>query len=649
MVTTFEGLWPTLGLSGDAATDQTIRPDTFARAEARGADLAPATLPHLSIGGLDKDAQGSVSQRAPAHDIVVTDVLGEGGMGRVLLGYQHSLRREVAIKTVLDAGTAATGAALLSEGFITGHLEHPNIIPVHALGRGRDDSPLLVMKRIVGVDWATLITTPDHPAWKRIPMLGSDPLLAHIEVLMQVCNALAYAHGRGVLHRDVKPQNVMIGESGEVYLVDWGIAKMLDANETRKGIVGTLCFAAPEMIDDALPLGTWTDIYLLGATLHFVLTGRPRHEGTLLRQVVMAAYTSAPVTYPASVPAELADLCNRATARDPENRPASAMAFHRELADFVAHMGSLSLAAAAEERFAELERVLAAPEQDLTRASRVAAECRFVHLLALRDWPSNPRAKLGLQRCLERMIEMEIARENATAARALLVELSESADPAPERSASDVVTALETRVRDLEARHAERLRKDEELRMLQHDGDLSVAARQRMIFLFGMMGVVGVGTVLLLRPGTDFADQIPSGPALFEISLIAFLLAALGVALGRRHLLKNAVNRAFIGVFLGVLLLMAIHRGLAVVAGTSVRDMLRTDLLLAATAVWATAVLVRRVWLIGAAVMLAGAIASTFFPYATAALFPICTFALLVIIALGWRQASEGSTTFKAT
>jgi serine/threonine-protein kinase len=502
------------------------------------------------------------------------------------------------------------------------------------------------MKRIVGVEWATLLANPNDPAWKRIPMLGmlgADPLLAHVEILMQVCKALAYAHGRGVLHRDVKPQNVMIGELGEVYLVDWGVATLLDAAEVRQGIVGTPCFSAPEMIDNALSLGAWTDVYLLGATLHFVLTGRPRHEGTLLRQVVMAAYESRPVAYPASVPEELADLCNRATAREPSERPSSAMAFHRELAAFVAHTGSLSLAAAADERFGELERLLAPPEQDLTRASRVAAECRFTHLLALRDWAQNPRAKAGLQRCLERMIEMEIARENAVAARALLVELIESAAGA-KHSADDVASRLETTVRELESRHAERLRKEEELRMLQHEGDLSVASRQRLIFLLGMMGVVGLGTVSLLRPGKDFADQIPTAPALFQIALGAFVLAALGVALGRRHLLKNAANRGFVAVFLGALLVMAVHRGLAVVAGMPVRDMLRTDLLLAATAVWSTAVLVRRVWIVGAAVMLAGAVASTFVPFATAALFPICTFALFAIIGLGWRQPSVSST-----
>ena len=655
MVTTFEGLWPTLGLAGNTAVDQTIRPRTIVghtsigevpRAEA----LAPSTLPHLSIGGIQKDEAGALggARRAGPEDIFVTDILGEGGMGRVLLGYQHSLRREVAIKTVLEGGPAAAAAAILSEGFITGHLEHPNIIPVHALGRGRDGSPLLVMKRILGVEWATLLADPADPAWKRIPTLGPDPLLAHVEVLMQVCKALAYAHGRGVLHRDVKPQNVMIGELGEVYLVDWGVATTLDAQETRKGIVGTPCFSAPEMIDDALPLGAWTDVYLLGATLHFVLTGRPRHEGTLLRQVVMSAYESRPVAYPASVPAELADLCNRATARDPAKRPASAMAFHRDLAAYVAHTGSLSLAGAADERFVELERLLGAPQPDLTRASRVAAECRFVHLLALRDWPQNPRAKAGLQRCLERMVEMEVARENAGAARAILIEMFESDVTSPggpvDRAAvdgdRDVASRLEAMVVELEARHADRLRKEEELHKLRHDGDLSVASRQRTIFLFGMMGVIGLGTVSLLRPGTAFADQIPTAPALFQIAVGAFVLAALGVALGRKHLLRNAINRAFVGVFLGALLLMAIHRGLAVVAGMEVRDTLRTDLLITATAVWSTAVLVRRVWMVGALVMVAGAIASTFVPTATAALFPICTFVLLGIIGLGWRTPS---------
>src|SRR6185503_17346084 len=145
----------------------------------------------------------------------------------------------------------------------------------------------------------------------------------NVGILLQVLNAVRFAHSRGIIHRDVKPDNVMIGAFGEVYLLDWGIAvRPAETPGVVGPMVGTPRYLAPEMLDGALDdVGPHTDVYLLGATLHHILTGQPRHAGETLETVLAAAKESRPVHYAATVPAELAALCNAATAQDPKRRP----------------------------------------------------------------------------------------------------------------------------------------------------------------------------------------------------------------------------------------------------------------------------------------------------------------------------------------
>jgi serine/threonine-protein kinase len=165
-----------------------------------------------------------VSMDGAQSDFDVAGTIGEGGMGRVLLARQRSLARDVAIKTLKDDASPRDRAALVREARVSGSLEHPGIVPVHTLGADGAGRPLLVMKRIVGVDWETLLRNPDHAAWRTVIGEAGDRLDASLEILGRVCRALELAHDRGVIHRDVKPSNVMVGSFGEVYLVDWGLA-----------------------------------------------------------------------------------------------------------------------------------------------------------------------------------------------------------------------------------------------------------------------------------------------------------------------------------------------------------------------------------------------------------------------------------------
>ena len=379
----FDEIWPTLvdarrddSAPGLASVVRTIRPSP----EHRGATLLQAggaptparrsatrSLPRLAVSPV---GAGEASGNA---ELELRGLLGEGGMGRVLLGAQRSLGRDVAVKTAHPGADDATNDALVTEGIVTGGLEHPNIVPIHLLGLDAAGLPVLVMKRVVGVSWGDLLADPAHAAWTRLPMLPQDRTRAHLEILMQVASALAFAHARGWVHRDLKPDNVMIGEFGEVYLMDWGLAAR--AGERIVGLTGTPAYMAPEMVQPNGVVDARTDVYLLGASLHHVLAGTPRHAGDALKVVLEAAWISAPVVYGADVPDELGALANRATAVDPAARPDGALAFRQAILDYLAHRSATSLAVVADERLAELEAALAAGGPELELGEHAQAPC----------------------------------------------------------------------------------------------------------------------------------------------------------------------------------------------------------------------------------------------------------------------------------
>src|SRR5262249_17151056 len=153
------------------------------------------------------------------------------------------------VKTLKEEeSTRSAAESLLAEARLLGSLEHPNIVPMHCLAYDEKGLPLLVMKRVEGVSLAALLKDAAHPAWSRIMSAGGDRLATLLSILGNVCAALHFAHSRGIIHRDVKPDNIMVGAYGEVYLMDWGIATRLavDASpERQRGVVGTPGFMAP--------------------------------------------------------------------------------------------------------------------------------------------------------------------------------------------------------------------------------------------------------------------------------------------------------------------------------------------------------------------------------------------------------------------
>jgi aminoglycoside phosphotransferase (APT) family kinase protein len=225
----------------------------------------------------------------------VLDQIGRGGMGSVYLAVDTRLHRDVAIKVSHGVPGADVERRLNDEARILAALEHPGIVPIHDAGRLADGRLFYVMKRVRG---ATL--TDDV---RRLSSLSE-----RLGVFERICDAVNFAHARGVVHRDLKPDNVMIGEFGEVLVMDFGVAQAGGAAVDRDTVLGTRGFMAPEQ-ERGREVDARADVFSLGALLAWLVEA-------------------------SSPPRALRAICARAMAVDPGDRYPSAEALAADVARF---------------------------------------------------------------------------------------------------------------------------------------------------------------------------------------------------------------------------------------------------------------------------------------------------------------------------
>ncbi len=356
--------------------------------------------------------------------------LGEGGMGIVRLATQVALGRKVAVKSLKEeARTQRMTLKLLREAWITGTLEHPNVVPVYDLGVDEHGGPRLVLKRIEGVEWAALIGDERRVGER----FGGRALLEwNLSIFEQIAQAVHFAHSRGIVHRDLKPENVMIGSFGEVYVLDWGIAvSLIDDGSGRlplaadaREMAGTPAYMAPEMLGAGPPLSERTDVYLLGALLYEILCGHPPHEGPTLMALLRSIALSKPA-FPDLAPAELVRICQRALDADPDARFENAEQLRLAVHGYLQHRGSMQLASDATQRLDELRVELERPAETIDRDTlyNLFGAARFGFQQALRTWRENELASAGLREATLLLVEHELDDDDARAAAALLAEL----------------------------------------------------------------------------------------------------------------------------------------------------------------------------------------------------------------------------------
>jgi eukaryotic-like serine/threonine-protein kinase len=312
------------------------------------------------ISGLDRDsgatAAYSSSSRGAGERFRILRFHRDGGLGRVYIARDEELGREVALKEIRPDKVAEANLRrrFVLEAEINGGLEHPGIVPVYSLGSHGDGRPFYAMRFVEGDSLKEAIESyhkaspqPQPTAVEFRKLLGR---------FIDVCEAIAFAHSKGVLHRDLKPHNVMLGRFGETLLIDWGLAKAtghrepVGANVAREetlvppsgsdlaltlGVIGSPPYMSPEQAAGHVEsLGPATDVYGLGAILYSLLTGVPPVSGATTEDVLGRARRGAvapPRELNPRVPTALEAVCLKALALRPEDRHSSA----RDLADDV--------------------------------------------------------------------------------------------------------------------------------------------------------------------------------------------------------------------------------------------------------------------------------------------------------------------------
>ncbi len=316
----------------DADNEKLAKSPTLATPP-RGVPVAVADTAHP-----DSDPNATARDSAPSlPGFRITGLIGRGGMGEVMCGNDIEIGRDVAIKRLRGAQASPEAVTrFLREAKIQARLEHPGIIPVHSIGRDSEGEPYFTMKRITGVTLAEQIAT------------GATPRQRLLRAFVDICNTIDFAHGKRVVHRDLKPSNIMLGDYREVYVLDWGLARVLDTprdaaqqsgpndvitldGSTQAGaVLGTPGYMAPEQMEDAHAVDTAADIYALGSILFEILADETLHKrGEVLTSTLTGTNISPAKRRPdRDIPPELDALCVAALARLPAKRPTA-----RELAD----------------------------------------------------------------------------------------------------------------------------------------------------------------------------------------------------------------------------------------------------------------------------------------------------------------------------
>jgi serine/threonine protein kinase len=316
-------------------------------------------------------------------DYELHQFLGKGGMGVVYEACQTAFDRTVAIKMIKRErrNDQQARTKFVYEAAVTGVLDHPNIVAIHDMGLDQQGRLFYAMKKVRGQSWKNVI--------------GRRSRNENMEILLNVCDAVAFAHSRGVIHQDLKPANVMLGEFGEVLVLDWGLALSLDtggkANSNSTSTTGgTPQYMAPEMARrEGGAVGPWSDIYLLGAILYEIVTGKSPHGGASPWDCLVNAARNR--IQESEHRGELVQIARKAMSDSPEQRYGSVKEFQQAIRQYREHSESLALAERADRRLQQARDT--GDYEDYTRAV-------FGFEQALEMWSGNQMAREGVRKAM---------------------------------------------------------------------------------------------------------------------------------------------------------------------------------------------------------------------------------------------------------
>jgi serine/threonine-protein kinase len=453
---------------------------------------------------------------------------------------------------------------------------------------------------------------------------------------MQIANAVEFAHSKGIVHRDLKPDNVMIGEYGEVYLVDWGIALEVASAQDDKTpefsdvIAGTPSYMAPEMVrGDMRNIGPRTDVYLLGAMLHELLTGHPPHTGNF-HLTLLSALLSAPKTYEAQVPEGLAAIANKAMSADQGSRYASAGEFRSAILAYLRHRGSVQLAQEAGDSLRRLRMLLAVEhaggtQVDVFAVYKLFGECRFGFQNALKAHEGNEPAREQFEVCLRLMAEYELRRRDAKAARLLLAEMR----VVPEE--------LDAQVSELEQESQRQTTELSVLRAQVQEADPNVQLHSRA----NLATVVGLGFNVVFA-----AWSYPNGRGMGHVGMTLFaalfaVAVAVSIYVWRKVVLANKANRRLARTLLVTVVAVFVNRLAGLRSNAPLEATLVGDLVLLALAGGSVAVTIDRRFGIVSAFLAVAAVVIAGFPQQAFFLFSASTTVGLLTLVWLWRKPAR--------
>ena len=331
---------------------------TAAESQGAGPSGSGSTTQAMTHAGPSKDAGPAGSQRR-CGNYLLKQFFAKGGMGEVWLAEDPVIGRSVALKRMLGH-RAAQQVRFRVEAQITGQLEHPGIVPVHELGTNAEGEPYYVMKFVQGRTLHKVVQ--EFHARKLTGGALEVERLRLLQMFLSLCQTLAYAHSRGVIHRDLKPDNVMLGPFGETILLDWGIAKVLGQDDPGQGeeagpsarlrgsipdtgtqdgvVLGTPSYMAPEAAAGLTEeVDERSDIYLLGATLYEMLSGRQPRSAKTMRELIKQAREAPPKSVRSidpTVPRALDAICLKAMAHAKADRYRTAAELADDIQRFIA-------------------------------------------------------------------------------------------------------------------------------------------------------------------------------------------------------------------------------------------------------------------------------------------------------------------------
>ncbi|MDX2176793.1 MAG: serine/threonine-protein kinase [Candidatus Sumerlaeia bacterium] len=392
--------------------------------------------------------------------------IGKGGYGDVFEGTQAPLKRSVAVKRLREDllrrasakpwMRAELEAVFRHEALILAQLEHPAIVAVHELAEDPRHGPTLALKLVQGMNWEEMILED----MQRLP--EAEYYRKHLGILAQVLQALAFAHSKGIIHRDVKPAQVVVGKFGEVQLMDWGLAlvfnpaalprevtealkELSELSSTGSSTAGTPAFMAPEQATGG-KLGPWTDVFLVGATIYFILTGTAPFRSKSPARAIELASECAPEHPRERAPGrrvtdELCDLALLLMAKDPAARRLSMEGIAFLLRD---HLANTHKRMQSQDITATIAARLAHAPDNYRDLGEIVAELDRAKTL----WEGNPDAASLREGALQRTAEAALRNGDLEMARLQTRRLA----PGPARAAiearlASALKALETRRR----------------------------------------------------------------------------------------------------------------------------------------------------------------------------------------------------------